>query len=164
MAWRLRSVRGFWSNFSAGGGENRGLASRPPTHSSCPPSRPFVAPAGCCLSRTINKRTWGRGLERPGDGVAASFFEGDDGNPSSHWCRHRYCASIFANRRHRHCRHPLPPSNEKKRQHPHGKYRENTKEIIPKYRGGVLFLFHRKIHRSNRHLSQIITIFYVCRV
>jgi len=26
---------------------------------------------------TINKRTWGRGLEWPGDGVAALFLEGD---------------------------------------------------------------------------------------
>ena len=26
---------------------------------------------------TINERTRGRGLERPGDGVAPSFFEGD---------------------------------------------------------------------------------------
>jgi hypothetical protein len=29
------------------------LTSRPPTHSSCPPSCPFVAPAGCCLSRCL---------------------------------------------------------------------------------------------------------------
>jgi hypothetical protein len=26
---------------------------------------------------TINERTWGRGLERPGDGVVALFLEGD---------------------------------------------------------------------------------------
>ena len=40
--------------------------------------------------------------------------------PSSHWCRHRYCASIFANRRHCHCRRPLPPSNAavNRRSHP----------------------------------------------
>ena len=25
---------------------------------------------------TINQCTWGRGLERPGDGVAASFYKG----------------------------------------------------------------------------------------
>jgi len=38
--------------------------------------------------------------------------------------------------------------------------------MVLTYRGGVVFLFHRKIHRSNRHLSQIITItiFYVCGV
>ena len=80
------------------------LASRPPTHSSCLPSRPFVAPAGCCLSHCLC--CWHVVAPAP--------------TPSSHWCRHRYCASIFANRRHRHCRRPLPPSNAavNRRSHP----------------------------------------------
>jgi hypothetical protein len=82
------------------------LASRPPTHSSCPPSCPFVAPAGCCLSFCLCCWHLCRLAPAP--------------TPLSHWCRHRYCASIFANRRHRHCRRPLPPSNAavNRRSHP----------------------------------------------
>ncbi len=40
--------------------------------------------------------------------------------PSLHWCHRCCCAGIFANRRRRHCRCPLPPSNAAvhQRRHP----------------------------------------------
>ena len=37
----------------------------------------MIRPVDDINNMTINECTWGRGLERPGDCVAASFLEGD---------------------------------------------------------------------------------------
>jgi hypothetical protein len=59
-----------------GGGGGRGGQDRGRNLRSGGRIRPH-RPVNDLNDTTINERTRGRGLERPGDGVAASFFEGD---------------------------------------------------------------------------------------
>ena len=66
MVWRLRFSKGILVDFlGGGGGKIEGGRIRP------------QRPVADLNNTTINERTRGRGLERPGDGLATMFLEWD---------------------------------------------------------------------------------------